>query len=80
MTPMPPVPPTIGAFSGAQATNYSAGSGTPPAIYVVEGQAFVPMSGGTPDCNPSRQTTATVSVNPGTPAAAAPALVFAGCQ
>ncbi|MBZ5569497.1 MAG: DUF4382 domain-containing protein [Acidobacteriia bacterium] len=80
MTPVPPVSPTVGAFSATSPTIYTAGSGTPPATYVVEAQTFVPMSGGTGDCNPSKQTTAAVSVNPGTPAATATTLAFTGCQ
>lgn len=80
MTPLPPVGPTIGAFSVTPPTSYTAGSGTPPATYVVEGQAFQPMSSGTADCTQSKMTTTPVSVNPGTPAATAPALAFTGCQ
>ncbi|HEX9120808.1 MAG TPA: DUF4382 domain-containing protein [Terriglobales bacterium] len=76
---VPPVPPTVGAFSATPPTTYIAGSGTPPATYVVEGQAFVPMSGGTTDCTLPKQTTAPVSVSPGTPAATAPVLAFTGC-
>ena len=76
---VPPVPPTVGACSVTPPTSYTAGSGTPPASYVVEGQAFKPMSGGTTDCTQFKQTTATVSVNPGTPAATAPTLAFTGC-
>lgn len=77
---VPPVPPTVGAFSATPPTSYTAGSGTPPATYVVEGQAFVPMSGGTTDCTLPKMTTTPVSVNPGTPAATAPTLAFTGCQ
>jgi Domain of unknown function (DUF4382) len=77
---VPPVAPTIGAFSVMPPTSYTAGSGIPPATYVVEGQAFVPMSGGTADCTQPKMTTTTVSVNPGTPAATAPTLAFTGCQ
>ena len=76
---VPPVPPTVGAFSVTPPTAYTAGSGTPPASYVVEGQAFVPMSGGTADCTQPKMTTTPVSVNPGTPAATASTLAFAGC-
>lgn len=76
---VPPVPPTVGAFSANPPTTYTAGSGTPPANYVVEGQAFVPMSGNTTDCTQPKLTTAPVSVNPGTPAATAPTLAFTGC-
>ena len=77
---VPPVPPTVGAFSATPPTSYTAGSGTPPATYVVEGQAFVPMSGGTADCTQPKMTTTPVAVNPGTPAASAPTLAFTGCQ
>lgn len=77
---VPPVPPTVGAFSASPATAYTAGSGTPPASYVVEGQAFVPGSGNIADCTPSKLTTVSVLVNPGTPAAAAPTLAFTACQ
>jgi hypothetical protein len=76
---VPPVSPSIGAFSANPPTSYSGGNGPPPATYVVEGQAFKPMSGGTPDCTVPLQTTAPVPVNPGTPAATAPTLAFTGC-
>ena len=76
---VPPVPPTVGAFSVTPPTSYTAGSGTPPATYVVEGQAFMPMSGGTADCTQPKMTTTPVAVSPGTPAATASTLAFTGC-
>ena len=79
MTPLPPVNPSIGTFSVNPPTSYTGGNGPPPATYVVEGQAFKPGSGGTPDCTMPKQTTAPVTVNPGSPAAAAPTLAFTGC-
>ena len=45
---LPPVNPTVGAFS-ATGTTYTAGAAGN-ASYAVEGQAFVPMSGGMSDC------------------------------
>ncbi len=78
MTPVPPVNPTVGAFTTvAPGTSYTAGSGD--AAYVVEGQAFEPMSGGTADCSPTTVSTTAVSVAPGT-TATAPTLAFTGCQ
>jgi hypothetical protein len=78
MSPVPPVNPTIGAFTAvAPGTSYAAGSGD--ATYVVEGQAFVPMSAGAADCSPTRVTTSQISVAPnGT--VTAPVLAFTGCQ
>jgi uncharacterized protein DUF4382 len=76
---VPPVSPAIGAFSVMPPTSYTGGNGPPPATYVVEGQAFKALSGSTADCTLPKQTTAPVSVNPGTPAATAPTLAFTGC-
>jgi hypothetical protein len=75
---VPGVNPTVGAFS-AGGTNYVAGA-SGAASYIVETQAFVPMSGGKPDCTPSVLTTAAISVTPGGTAAQAPTLAFTGCQ
>lgn len=74
---VPPVNPTVGAFvsTGTTYTAGAAGNGT----YLVEAQAFVPQSGGTSDCNPSKITTAAISVTPGT-STAAPPIAFVGCQ
>ncbi|MGA2000364.1 MAG: DUF4382 domain-containing protein [Terriglobales bacterium] len=74
---VPPVNPTVGAFV-ASGTTYTAGAAGN-AIYVVEGQAFVPMSGGTADCTLPKQTTAPVTVSAGGTIAAA-TLAFTGCQ
>jgi len=74
---LPGVNPTVGAFSST-GTSYSAGAAGP-ASYVVEAQAFVPGSGGTPDCSPSDIGTPAQSVTPGN-ITNAPTLAFAGCQ
>jgi len=74
---VPPVDPTVGAFV-ASGTTYTAGAAGN-AIYVVEGQAFVPMSGGTADCTLPKQTAAPVTVSAGG-SIAAPTLAFTGCQ
>jgi uncharacterized protein DUF4382 len=74
---LPPVNPTVGAFA-ASGTTYTAGNGNN-AIYTVEGQAFVPMSGGTADCTPSKLNTVPVTVSAGG-TIAAPTLAFSGCQ
>jgi hypothetical protein len=73
---VPPVNPTVGAFV-ASGTTYAAGAAGN-AIYVVEGQAFVPLSGGTAECTLPKQTTAPVTVSAGG-SIAAPALAFTGC-
>jgi len=73
---LPPVNPTVGAFV-ASGTTYTAGAAGN-ATYVVEGQAFVPMSGGTADCTLPKQTTAPVTVSAGG-TIAAPTLAFTGC-
>ena len=74
---VPPVNPTMGTFSSGS-TSYTAGAAGS-AAYAVEANAFVPQSGGTSDCNPSRITSPTVSVTPGTSSSAA-AISFSGCQ
>jgi len=79
---VPGVNPTVGAFS-AGGTNYVAGA-SGAASYSVEAQAFVPQSGGKPDCTPSvlptDLTTTSISVTPGGTAAQAPTIAFTGCQ
>ena len=74
---VPPVNPTVGAFV-ASGTTYAAGAAGN-AIYTVEGQAFVPLSGGTADCTLPKQTTAPVTVSAGGTIAAA-TLAFTGCS
>jgi hypothetical protein len=74
---VPPVNPTVGAFV-ASGTTYAAGAAGN-ASYAVEGQAFVPLSGGTADCTLPKQTTAPVTVSAGGTIAAA-TLAFTGCQ
>ncbi len=74
---LPPVNPTVGAFV-ASGTTYAAGAAGN-ASYAVEGQAFVPMSGGTADCTLPKQTTAPATVSAGG-TIAAPTLAFTGCQ
>jgi hypothetical protein len=73
---VPPVNPTVGAFV-ASGTTYAAGAAGN-ASYAVEGQAFVPLSGGTADCTLPKQTTAPVTVSAGGTIAAA-TLAFTGC-
>lgn len=77
---VPGANPTVGAFN-ASGTNYVAGA-SGAASYTVEAQAFVPQSGGTPDCTPSVLTTPPplLSVSPGGTATPAPTLAFTGCQ
>lgn len=74
---LPGVNPTVGAFSSS-GTNYIAGAAGA-ATYVVDAQAFVPSSGGTPDCSPSDISTPAQSVSPGN-ISDAPTLAFTGCQ
>lgn len=62
---VPPANPTMGAFAAA--------------TYTVEAQAFVPQSGGTLDCTPSKIVTASISVAAGVPTSA-PLIAFVGCQ
>jgi hypothetical protein len=77
---VPPVAPTMGAFSTTPPTNYVPGSLMPPASYAVEGQAFVPGSGNTTDCNPNNtMKTASFNVNPGSSNPDAPTIAFTGC-
>lgn len=77
---IPGVNPTVGAFN-ASGTNYAAGA-SGAASYTVEAQAFVPQSGGTPDCSPAVMTTPPppLSVFPGGTAVQAPTLTFIACQ
>ena len=77
---LPGVNPTVGAFN-ASGTNYVAGA-SGAASYTVEAQAFVPQSGGTPDCTPPVMTTPPppLSVSPGGTAVQAPTLAFTGCK
>jgi Domain of unknown function (DUF4382) len=74
---LPGVNPTVGAFS-SNGTSYTAGAAGA-ASYVVDAQAFVPGSGGTPDCSPSDITSSAQSVSPGN-ITNAPTLAFTGCQ
>ena len=74
---VPPANPTLGAFAAAGTTYTAGASGA--ATYTVEAQAFVPQSGGTLDCTPSKITTASISVAAGVPASA-PLIAFVGCQ
>jgi hypothetical protein len=73
---LPPVNPTLGAFVAA-GTTYTAGSGA--ASYTIEGQAFVPQSGGTTDCSPPVKTVGPVAVTPGTNPPLT-TMAFTGCQ
>jgi hypothetical protein len=70
--------PYFGAWSSSGAT--VAVSGTS-ASYVVDGNAFVPGSGGTSDCNPSEtKTAATTLATSGQAAVSMQALAFTQCQ
>lgn len=78
---VPGAAPNVGAFS-ASGTTWTAASS---AAYSVEADAFVPSSGGTPDCTPATQTatqtTAAVALNPGPGiSVTATTLTFTGCQ
>jgi hypothetical protein len=76
---VPPVTPTTGVFA-TSGTVYAAGAAGNPS-YVVEAQAFVPLSGGVSDCTPSLKTENAVSVTPGSTTAALPQpLAFTACQ
>ena len=74
---LPGVNPTVGTFN-SNGTTYTTGSAGPTA-YLVEARAFVPGSGGTPDCSPSTLVTPPLTVTPGN-ITNAPPLVFSGCQ
>lgn len=80
---VPGMSPNVGVFA-ASGTTWSQDT-TSTVGYNVEGQAFVPSSGGTSDCSPSTvtstQTTANASltVTPGASVQVA-ALAFTGCQ
>jgi hypothetical protein len=74
---VPGVNPTVGAFS-TDGTAYTAGA-TGAAAYLIEARAFVPGSGGTPDCSPSALTAPPLTVTSGS-TINAPPLAFAGCQ
>jgi hypothetical protein len=74
---LPGVNPTVGAFNSG-GTSYNTGA-TGAASYVVEAQAFVPGSGGAPDCSPSAISTPAQSVSPGN-TTNAPTLALSGCQ
>lgn len=69
--------PEVGVWSSS-GTSYSRPS--PSNVnYTINGEAFVPGSGGTPDCNPSSATTRSFTVSLTTPTTA-PTLPFTGCQ
>jgi Domain of unknown function (DUF4382) len=71
-----PVAPALGTFS-AGGTTYSGGTNT--ASYVIDALAFIPQSGGTPDCSPSEQKTVPYSVT-AAGLITAQTLAFTGCQ
>ena len=70
------VAPAIGAFN-ASGTSYSEDTTT--ASYVLDALAFVPQSGGMPDCSPLEQKTIPYSVTAGS-STTAQTLAFTGCQ
>lgn len=74
---LPGVNPTVGVFS-RDGTTYAVGT-VGPAVYVVEGYAFVPGSAGVADCSPTVISTSPLTVRPGE-ITNAPALNFIGCQ
>jgi hypothetical protein len=71
---LPPVSPVVGAFSST-GTSYTGGGGN--TVYLVEGKAFVPQSGGTADCIPPP-----LRLTPVSPGAitSGVTLAFTGCQ
>lgn len=70
--------PYLGAWGSSGATLAVVGTS---ANYVVDGNAFVPGSGGTSDCNPTEmQTTATTLATSGQTAVSEQTLAFAQCQ
>ena len=69
--------PSVGAFQvGNQNPGAPAG---PPVNYTIDGIAFVPGSGGTLDCSPSRVPVAAPTVTAGS-SVNAPVIAFGGCQ
>lgn len=80
---LPGAPANAGAFSAAGTTWTQATAAT--VATTVEADAFVPSSGGTPDCTPSVETTtqtsaaAALALGPGLSLTAA-TLAFTGCQ
>lgn len=70
--------PYLGAWAASGATLAAVGTS---ASYVVDGNAFVPGSGGTSDCNPSEVKSAATSLaTTGQAAVAVQALAFTQCQ
>ena len=67
----------IGAWSSAGTT--LSGNATL-AIYMVDAKAYVPSSGGQPDCSPSEETTPAIALTAGGSTVTAPTLAFAMCQ
>jgi len=74
---VPAAMPNVGAFLST-GTNYTQATGS--ASYTLDALSFVPNSGGTADCTPSEQKSATpIAVTAGT-TSNSPALAFTGCQ
>ena len=80
---VPAMWPNVGAFSTGT-ISFSQSTATP-VTYTIDGQAFVPMSGGTQNCTPSIVTVTTlqpsgnIDVTPGANLTAA-VMTFTGCQ
>ncbi|MCU1313627.1 MAG: hypothetical protein JWM54_1384 [Acidobacteriaceae bacterium] len=73
--------PTGGPFIGAYtASGASLTQSAPLATYIVDGLAFVPSSGGTPDCTPSEQKTTPYAVSAGGATLSIQPLAFTQCQ
>jgi len=73
---VPPTNPNVGTFNPS-GTTYTQGGGA--VTYNVETRAFVPLSGGAPDCSPSSQSFGPVTVSPGV-STVVPPQVFGACQ
>jgi Domain of unknown function (DUF4382) len=75
---LPAATPVIGQFNSS-GTTYNPTSGQ--VNYSVEGDAFIPLTGGTPDCSPSFQSIQTTNVTPGASQdLTSNPLSFSGCQ
>lgn len=76
---VPGVNPNIGAWTGS--TTIWKQDTTSPVTYMLDGLAYVSMSGGTADCSPPEQKVGPVTVLPSTTVTPNPPdLAFSGCQ
>lgn len=69
--------PYVGAYAASGASLTQA---APLATYTVDGLAFVPQSGGTPDCSPSEQKTNSYALSVGGATLSVQPLAFTSCQ